>query len=222
MKALDDEAPDAVKTCMSGDRRIARMVGCSRLAKGILAAVAVMVIVWIAVKLECSSRPGHGHGPELATRNILNALRIGISGYQLEYGRLPINKQQPEGGDGKSRSRGVGLTTLMGNEETVLNPKQLSFVEMRIATNFKYGLWQDGDEWVLSDWWGEPYYLVFDTDENDEIENPEFGADQSDPVYAKRCQTQPPPPTLPGPVIIYSSGPDRDPKSWHDNITSWR
>jgi hypothetical protein len=58
--------------------------------------------------------------------------------------------------------------------------------------------------------------------ENNVITNPEFGADQSNPDYAKNYQNYPPSATLPATVIIYSSGPDRDPKTWHDNICSWR
>jgi len=73
----------------------------------------------------------------------------------------------------------------------------------------KNGLWQDGEEWVLSDLWGEPYYIVLDTNEDNMIANPNLGA-------AKSLSQ------IPARIIIYSSGKDRDPKTWHDNICSWR
>jgi hypothetical protein len=104
----------------------------------------------------------------------------------------------------------------------VLNPKTIKFIDLPQAKDHKAGLWQDGPEWVLSDSWGEPYYIIFDTSKDGKITNLEFGADQTDPTYAEKCKLNPPPATIQSSVLIYSSGKDRDPKTWHDNICSWR
>ena len=114
------------------------------------------------------------------------------------------------------------LPALAGEETDGLNPKKIKFIDLLIAKNHKFGLWQDGNEWVLSDFWDEPYYIILDTNDDKVIANPEFGADQSESKYAEKCRNNPPPPTLPSEVITYSSGPERDPKTWHDNICSWR
>ena len=114
------------------------------------------------------------------------------------------------------------LPALAGEEVGGLNPRKIKFIDFLVAKARKHGLWQDGDEYVLSDLWGEPYYIVLDTNGDNVITNPEFGADQSDPKYAEKCRNSPAPPTLPSRVLIYSSGKDRDPKTWSDNICSWR
>ena len=91
-----------------------------------------------------------------------------------------------------------------------------------MAKNQELGLWLDGSDWVLTDRWGEPYYIVLDTNRDGTLTNPEFGAAVLDTNYAKRVESEPPPAELKDIVAIYSSGADRDPKTWHDNITSWR
>ena len=64
-------------------------------------------------------------------------------------------------------------------------------------------------EIVYQDRWGEPYYIVLDTNKDGVIGNPEV----KDELLSE---------ILPHRVLIYSSGPDRDPKTWKDNVCSWR
>lgn len=104
----------------------------------------------------------------------------------------------------------------------MLNPREIKYAEFPTARNRKRGLWQDGEEWVLIDFWGEPYYIILDTNDDLEIANPEFGARASDPKQADFDLKHPQPKMLPLTTAIYSSGPDRDPKTWNDNICSWR
>ncbi len=153
---------------------------------------------------------------------MIKSLHIAIQSYILEYNGFPVPGSDSLNTDVSSRSRGPMLSALNGVKTSALNPRAIMFIEFPMGRDRKYGIWQDGTEWVLSDSWGEPYYFVLDTKKDDKIANPEFGADQSDPAYAKRCQNNPPLPELKSQVIIYSSGPDRDPKTWHDNICSWR
>ncbi|MFZ2278641.1 MAG: hypothetical protein WAW39_12615 [Prosthecobacter sp.] len=119
------------------------------------------------------------------------------------------------------------LPILIGNESVPqnvpsMNPKDIVYLSLPQAQDRKNGLWHDGSEWVLSDLWGEPYYVVLDTNGDGSLAKPEFGADQSDAEYERRCRMLPPPATLPLKVLIYSSGPDRDPKTWKDNVCSWQ
>ena len=152
---------------------------------------------------------------------MLRDLKRAIQTYDEEYDTFPVLVTDSSGTDLLIRSRGVILQVLEGIDSAALNHRTIKFIELPMVRNQKFGLWKDGSEWVLSDSWGEPYYIVFDTSKDDKIANPEFGANQTDPTYAEKCKLNPPP-TLPAEVIIYSSGPDRDPKTWHDNTCSWR
>ena len=155
-------------------------------------------------------------------RTVIKDLRIAVDSYEIEYSRLPVPEHYPHRADITIRSQGPILPALLGKEATELNPHPIRFFDGPFDSDRKFGLWKDGNEWVLCDRWSELYYLVLDTNQDKEITNPEFGADQSDPKYTERCKLNPPLPTIQSSALIYSSGPDRDPKTWHDNICSWR
>jgi hypothetical protein len=156
-----------------------------------------------------------------STAVAIKHLQIGITAFEMDSAHFPIPKSDWHGPDVSLRTRGPIVPALLGQDAT-LNPKDVKFIDFPNAVAHKNGLWQDGAEWVISDQWGEPYYIVLDTNGDGKIANPEFGAEQSDAEYAKRCRMLPPPATLPLKVLIYSSGPDRDPKTWEDNVCSWR
>lgn len=54
--------------------------------------------------------------------------------------------------------------------------------------------------------WGTPYHVHIDTTFNRRVPNPQPDPDR---------------PEIPTTVLVYSAGPDRDPTTWEDNITSW-
>jgi hypothetical protein len=207
---------------MTDDRRTNRMVGCACLGKGMLASGAVVLAALCLLNLsQCffSDRPRNGD--HLRSKAMINGIRDALSSYEAEYHAFPILTGKNDI-DTQFRSRGSLITELFPLEVSEMNFKKIHFIDLPMARNRKFGLWQDGSEWVISDVWGEPFHIILDTNENNVITNPEFGADQSNPDYAKNYQNYPPSATLPATVIIYSSGPDRDPKTWHDNICSWR
>ena len=55
--------------------------------------------------------------------------------------------------------------------------------------------------------WGKPYHVHIDTTFNHRITNPQ--PDTGTPELYHNA-------------LIYSAGPDQDPATWHDNITSWQ
>lgn len=155
-------------------------------------------------------------------QDVIKDLRMAVDSYEIEYNRLPVPEPHSHSADLSIRSRGPILSALLGKEATELNPRPIRFFDGPFDSDRKFGLWKDVNEWVLRDRWGEIYYLELDTNGDKVITNPEFGADQSDPKYAEQCRLTPPLATIQSSVLIYSSGPDRDPKTWHDNICSWR
>jgi hypothetical protein len=209
---------------MTDDRRIDRMSGCACMGKLMLGTVGLVILGLFCVTdlQRCLMSDGPRNGPLVKTMVILKDLRIATEAFHAEYHRYPVIPSSSANIDHYLRSRGQMLGELSSFKEAILNFKKIKFIDLPAAREGKYGIWQNGEEWVLSDLWGEPYYIALDTNEDNMIANPEFGADQSDHEYAQRCKNSPPPPTLPTRVLIYSSGPDRDPNTWHDNICSWR
>ena len=178
----------------------------------------VIILPWGIQIFQIFFDKGH---KKLQPGTILKDIKYALLSYELDYRHFPLPAPERHGADVSLRSRGPMLSVLMG-EDATLNPSGIKFIDFPAAKNRKDGLWKDGAEKVLSDLWGDPYYIVLDTNKDGLIANPEFGADQSDAEYAKRCRTNPPPATLPLKVLIFSSGPDRDPKTWKDNVCSWR
>ncbi|MFZ2278640.1 MAG: hypothetical protein WAW39_12610 [Prosthecobacter sp.] len=184
------------------------------LTLGIIAALIVLASP-VLIDLWVSSQ-----GPKLQPATVLREIKYGLLSYEAEYQHFPIPESGWHGPDATLRTRGVILSALTG-KDTTLNPHEIKFTDFPPAKDRKFGLWKDGAEWVLSDLWGEPYYIVLDTNGDGSLANPEYGADQSDSRYAERCRNNPPPATLPLRVLIYSSGKDRNPKTWQDNMCSW-
>jgi hypothetical protein len=139
---------------------------------------------------------------------VIKDIRMALSSYELDYGHYPIPEADWHGPDVSIRSRGPMLTALNGSNAT-LNPKTIKFTNFPAAKDRKFGLWQDGGEWVLSDPWGEPYYITLDTNKDGKVANPEPRGENIPAMFATA-------------IILYSSGPDRDPKTWEDNVCSWR
>lgn len=182
---------------------------------------AIILLLLLILTIPILSRRLMPTNVPIQTSTVLKDLAYAISAFELDSAHFPIPESDWNGPDVSLRTRGRIVPALLGND-TSLNPKNIKFIDYPEAKDHKDGLWQDGTEWVLSDRWGEPYYVVLDTNKDTEIANPEFEEDPSDPAQVKRHQENPPPKMLPKRVLIYSSGPDRDAKTWKDNICSWR
>ena len=181
----------------------------------------VLLVVFSLINLDRCSYTDPG-GRTLEVRSVILDLKIALDCYQADFGHFPLQESGRPKEDIFTRSRGTLLQVLRGENVSMLNPREIKYAEFPMARNRKRGLWQDGDEWVLSDLWGEPYHMILDTNGDHKIANPEFGASASNPKQAEFDLKHPQPETLPLRVAIYSSGPDRDPKTWQDNVCSWR
>jgi hypothetical protein len=207
---------------MTDERRIDRMAGCASLGKAMLSVGAVALVVLCLLNLNrCFYTTDRGD-IYLQVRGTVKDLKNALDQYEADFNRFPLPTSSTPNLDLLLRSRGSILPVLLGEDAGGLNPKKIKFLDLPMARNRKNGLWQDGAGWVLSDLWGEPYYIVLDTNGDLEIANPEFGASTSDPKQAEFDLKHPQPARVPLTVAIYSSGPDRDPKTWKDNVCSWR
>ncbi|MBN8422469.1 MAG: hypothetical protein J0L73_26375 [Verrucomicrobia bacterium] len=186
----------------------ANVSGCRRSLLLLAGLIVLLVITGISylVYLEHTYQTRKFHRLD---RLAVKDLKYSILTYQEEYKHFPVVESGTLGSDLLIRSRGMMLQALCGQKAGGLNPKEIKFIDLPVAKNRIRGVWLNGEESVLHDTWGEPFYIILDTNGDGKTANPEFGAEH-------------PPETLPLKVLIYSSGPDRDPKTWKDNVCSWR
>ncbi len=175
--------------------------GCVRIL--VILGIIAGVIMFLGVQY----LPKIAHNKLPLAQIVLKDIRIALSSYALEYGHYPIPESDWHGPDVSIRTRGPMLTALTGGNAS-LNPKTIKFIDFFAAKDRKNGLWQDGGEWIFSDPWGELYYITLDTNKDGKVTNPEPRGENMPAMFDK-------------PIILYSSGPDRDPMTWEDNVCSW-
>lgn len=192
----------------ASETQINRMAGCARLGKWMLYAL-VAVIVLLLMYGGCAKMIMRSkNGRENRVKSTMKDLTIATGHFRTEYNRFPLPAPIDETKDTFLRSEGTMFAALLGQDDK-LNPRKIKFVDLPLAKDQKNGLSQETGEWVLVDRWGEMYYLGMDTNGDNRIDNPE-------PEGLKA------PAFLNTSMMVYSSGPDRDPKTWEDNVCSWR
>jgi hypothetical protein len=215
-----DRTTPHMESFSGDDHRIDRMRGCARLGLVFLKVAAVIGLIWFVYSLirgwNGGGRRGNAH--QIMVRATMKDLQVALDHFHREYNRFPLTDAK----DLMLRSEGDLLLSLLGRHK-VTNPRAIVFITLPLAKNDKYGLIeastaspQSNSSLKLHDHWGEKYYLALDTNNDGEVANPEVGAD------AEWLAKKKPPATLKTGAAIYSAGPDRDPKTWEDNITSWR
>jgi hypothetical protein len=147
---------------------------------------------------------------KLQAATAIKGLTIAVNGFDTEYGR----SVPPYGFFGEklglSESRDLPferelLDTLMSRTLTH-NPRKVRFYDPAMGKKQKSGYWIDtAGESHLSDPWGSAYLVRADIDGDGLIPDPEISGATVGAKY-----------------IVYSSGVDGDPSTWHDNIRSWK
>ncbi len=144
------------------------------------------------------------------TRMLCNGLVVSIKSYYTEYSRYP----SPPGGAASEaaplRSDESIVSALMpGNKER--NPRNIKFLpDMKDVSDAEVpsnGLVnKGGGAMYVVDSFGEEFYILMDSDYNNEIENPNPNSSAMKLFEG---------------VLVYSSGPDKNIETWEDNVTSW-
>ncbi len=173
---------------------------------------------------------------KLQVQTVIKDLRIAIASYQVEYNRYPVNSSMLS-----SASSGEDIQPLMTDENTGivsalmstssssassggssgstnLNPKDIKFIDLPIAKNGRFGLVNAQPPYKLVDLWGQPYYVLLDTNGDKQVMNPDL--QNSDPAISQNA-TSPPPQKLPTEIAIYSWGLDKLGMT-KDDVVSWR
>jgi prepilin-type N-terminal cleavage/methylation domain-containing protein len=127
-------------------------------------------------------------------RNDVQQIVAAVKAFQSEYGRMPtsdINNNSSDLPDHYYSSNRNIMRALLG-QDTTLNPKGISFLEVKPAGKNRSGL-NSGGEFV--DPWGQSYIIKLDTNYNGRTE-----------YYGDRFFS----------VIVFSSGPDKSPGNPND------
>ena len=207
------------------------MAGCATLGlfflKWTILSIILLFVVNFLMSILGFSSHGYNHGRRkdanfYRTKEMIQDIQFGLIDFKLEYQHYPV----PVSKDVLLRSEGKMIESLLGQEKES-NPRAIRFVDIPFARDGKYGLTGMTEnsreipaDLKLTDPWGEMFHLLIDdsSNENHQLPNPECRPD----ALSKGPGKNPAPEFLNEPILIFSSGPDRDSRTWADNICSWR
>jgi len=211
------------------DRQIDRMSGCAGMGMGVgkwiwkwvlrlLLALALIYLSIVIYSLWDGYRWRGEGAKNWKEKSVMKDIQVALGYFKKEYGKLPIEPDESK----LLRAEGTLLLSLMG-KETATNPRGIKFVDLPIARKGKYGLINRDPEvqsitpdTAFVDAWGERYYVLLESTGDKRIPNPERlpGASGRSTVSAPKF--------IRASSLIFSSGPDKNPSTWDDNICSWR
>jgi prepilin-type N-terminal cleavage/methylation domain-containing protein len=177
--------------------------------------VVISIIAILASLAFSATRAALAHAYKVETKTQLLALEVAVQGYLTEYNRLP----------------GVGTSdeTLRLNQSTDVlkqllgessgtnqaNRAGFSFLQVKMARSGKSGLLEHGEGYLsLVDHWGNPLYLLLDSDLNGRISNPDLS--NEDRRVSSVAQS-----VLRTRAAAFSAGPDGQ-SGTRDDIVTWR
>jgi hypothetical protein len=190
------------------DHSIDRKVGCAVLGKRFLKLLLFLLFAAFLAALLLptnSCPPGKPPLDKFSMANVAAAL----AHFHLEYGKWPIESSS----DALTTTEGLLLLSLLAQDHAT-NLRGIKFIDLQPVQKGRPGL--TGDPPTLVDSWGQPYHIILDTNNDGQVPNPEATADPDWKVKVHATDT------LKARAAIYSSGPDRNPNTWEDNITNWR
>lgn len=179
--------------------------------KHFLAAVVLLGLATVAFFVGKGLSSAWNKERSLQTANDVIVLQSAICNFYSEYGSLPKLGKASGTTDGPAGE--TLLLILLGNHASdpgYQNPRQITFLNAKVSENRdRAGLvYKDGKSGShpqgLYDAWGMPFHFVFDEDHDGQIADPLASGNV---IRGK-------------PVVVYSSGPDKNPGGG-DDIISW-
>ena len=168
-------------------------------------AVVILIVLFLPVftmRTDCGAPPG---------QNTAYNLKNAISAYFTEYREFPLRSPDIDiTVDTGERLMDILLGSEVEKEQTGRNPRGIVFYSDKAAkpmeeARFRKGLTLDpqggGELW---DPWGNFYRVLFDSNFDNHVENPEA-----------------PGTFLPESILVWSAGKDGDFATWKDNVKTW-
>lgn len=148
--------------------------------------------------------------PLMHAKNDVLHLKNAIGSFFVEYRKYP-DFPSPKGTDFITDSGMLFLSVILA-EDKARNPREIPFFAGKPAKSHGRG-WRNGvhrgdDGPELFDPWGNLYLIVWDANCDGQVANPDAAAAKTTPF-------------IPSGVLVWSAGPDGDPDTWADNITTW-
>lgn len=174
----------------------------------------VITLIGILTSLAMSAYKGvitRARNLDAAATN--RALISAIQNYSSDYHRMPVRSTSDESPIELSEGSPL-LQVLLGDDIDHLNPKRLSFLDLRMGKNGAGGLVGKENSFALVDPWGTPYRVVLDANWDQRITNPD--ATNEDPDIAANA-----PAWLPMTAAAFSAGVDKK-FGTADDVVSWR
>jgi type II secretory pathway pseudopilin PulG len=172
-----------------------------------VAVLAVVGVVAILVALAIPAfRAVKDSAREVNSRRVAHTVADADLDYVDEYDRFPSPGTGSNNESTPLRTEADMVRTLDGSD-TGRNPKQIAFlphIDSAILGN-RPGIIPGPEGRRLVDAWGEAFYALIDVDGDGQVLDPDLS---SGSVVLER-------------VLVFSAGPDRDPSTWADNITTW-
>lgn len=205
----DIAPPRAEPLSEAKETQINRMAGCTKMGGCLLLVLIIIALAtWLFPKLW-----GGAQKQDRKTKATMKDIQVAVGHYRTEYNRFPVSvAAQEKSPDVTVQSQGIWLDALLGKEPN-LNPREIKFVDLPQANNGQFGLLKREKETILVDRWGKPYAVIFDTDLDNSIANPQAKAGNLSSTIPEKINAT---------VAIYSGGPDGNLDTWGDNICSWR
>ncbi|GEP44929.1 hypothetical protein [Brevifollis gellanilyticus] len=140
-------------------------------------------------------------------------LQVALGHYRTEYNTWPDDPALATSDDVPAKVRGPLMDALLGN-----NPRSIMFFNPTNAEpGHSPGLVKEAGVSAMHDVWGSSYFLMLDMNGDGQVKNPERL-----PGAVPNPRAKPLGEFLPMLKAAFSAGPDRDPNTWADNITTWR
>ncbi|MFT5467702.1 MAG: hypothetical protein ACI8UO_002809 [Verrucomicrobiales bacterium] len=150
-------------------------------------------------KSEAENKPAKSGGFVERSRKVsvmktVVELRTALTNFYTEYRRFPALEVKEEG-DWSGRSTHALVSALLaapGSDK--LNPRGIQFFTARKAKSASdAGLWESLEEVVLNDSWGNPFFVVIDSNFDNSVMVPE-GSGEEKKIFSS--------------VAVWSAGPD--------------
>lgn len=150
-------------------------------------------------------------GYAVKTAATVKDIQVAINSYITEYNRLPMTSKTEAP---LPTDQGSLINTLMAEGNTDLNSRKIVFLNVNMAKGGRGGLIDNGGSLQLVDSWGNPFYVIMDTNFDNKIANPDLQSED-------RGVSQNAPQSLRTRVAVFSYGPDGK-QGTKDDIVSWR
>ena len=145
---------------------------------------------------------------------LIKDLEVAVRSFETEYNCYPLSEKEALAEDARVDTANSRLVNSLLGQDLQDNPREIQFIDLPIAGDGKCGLIESKDGRRIVDSWGNPFEMIFDTNRDSKIQNPDLR--NQDPSIVTKASDW-----IPARVIAFGRGRDAILHTRDDN-TSWR